>query len=178
SDPQATGLLAQALAGIDKAGSARAASQLAGPEASNTFSLQLQPGTQDMSAQLGSRIRWMGNLNISSAELKLYPAELGTLEILITTEDDQARVNFVTSTTAAKEMIENSLPRLRELLGQSGMLLEQGDVTHRDLSKNSSDSATQVVEESTVESLQTEAPEQITPMYQRSASDHRIDHFA
>ncbi|MBT8147622.1 MAG: hypothetical protein KJN90_12265, partial [Gammaproteobacteria bacterium] len=56
SDPQATGLLAQALAGVDKVGSTRAASQLTGPDANNTLSLQLQPGSQDMSAQLGSRI--------------------------------------------------------------------------------------------------------------------------
>jgi len=178
SDPQATGLLAQHLAPVERATSYKIPGALTGPEANNTFSLQLQPGSQEMSAQLGSRIRWMGNLNISSAELKLYPAELGTLEIMITAEDDQARVNFVTSTSAAKELIEASLPRLRELLGQSGMLLEQGDVTHRDLSKNSSDNALPVVESQTVESLETETLEQTMPMYQRSASDSRIDHFA
>jgi len=178
TDTQPTGLLAQHFAGVDKASSARTAAPLAGVEGSTTFSLQLQPGSQEMSAQLGSRIRWMSNLNISSAEVKLYPAELGTLEIMITAEDDQARVNFITSTSAAKEMIESSLPRLRELLGQSGLLLEQGDVTHRDLSQNNPESTTPVIESPAVESLETEALEKVMPMYQRSASDSQIDHFA
>ena len=178
SDSQAAGLLAQHLAGVEKASITRGSSPLTGLDSSNSFSLQLQPGNQEVSAQLGSRIRWMGNLNISSAEIKLYPAELGTLEILITAEDDQARVNFITSTSAAKEMIEASLPRLRELLGQSGMLLEQGDVTHRDLSKNDSDNALPSIERQAAESLETETLEAAMPMYQRSASDHRIDHFA
>ena len=178
SDTQPTGLLAQHQSGVDRSASASSINQVSGFDVKNNLMLQLQSGAQEISAQLGSRIRWMGNLNLSSAELKLYPAELGTLEILITAEDDQARVNFVTSTSAAKEMIEASLPRLRELLGQSGLLLEQGDVTHRDLNQNSSKSEVPAIERPTAESPEAGSLEQAMPMYQRSASDHRLDHFA
>lgn len=182
SDTQATGLLAQHLAGVERTANPRNPTALTGLDSNNTFTLQLQPGSQEVSAQLGSRIRWMNNLNISSAEVKLYPAELGTLEIMITAEDDQARVNFITSTTAARDMIEASMPRLRELLGQSGLLLQQGDVTHRDPGQSQSQShpggTVSILETPVTETMGSGTTEQLTPLYQRTASDSRIDHFA
>jgi|GEM_PF-2056663 len=98
------------------------------------LSIAAQAGSAEWQNQLSGRIRWMGNVNISSAELKLHPAELGAVEIQISTEDDQTRVSFITSNAAAKEVIESTLPRLRELLGEGGLQLEQGDVAQRDLS--------------------------------------------
>ncbi len=106
-----------------------------GGEPALTLNIAAQAGSAEWQSQLSGRIRWMGNLNISSAELKLHPAELGAVEIQITTEDDQTRVSFITSNAAAKEVIESTLPRLRELLGEGGLQLEQGDVAQRDLSE-------------------------------------------
>lgn len=105
---------------------------LPGLEANPQFTITAEAGSNEWGNQLSSRIRWMGNLNLSSAELKLHPAELGTVEIQISTEDDQTRVSFVTSNAAAKEIIESSLPRLKDLLGESGLQLQQGDVAHRE----------------------------------------------
>jgi flagellar hook-length control protein FliK len=96
------------------------------------FSLTAAAGSSEFDQQLSSRIRWMGNLKMSAAELKLHPAELGSIEVRISTEDDQTRVSFVTSNAAAREIIESSMPRLRELLGDSGLQLEQGDVSQRE----------------------------------------------
>ncbi len=105
---------------------------LPGLETSTQFTITAEAGSSEWGNQLSSRIRWMGNLNLSSAELKLHPAELGTIEIQITTEDDQTRVSFVTSNAAAREVIENSLPRLRDLLSEGGLQLQQGDVAHKE----------------------------------------------
>ena len=96
------------------------------------FSLTAAAGSKEFDQQLSSRIRWMGNLKMSAAELKLHPAELGSIEVRISTEDDQTRVSFITSNSAAREVIESSMPRLRELLGDSGLQLEQGDVSQRE----------------------------------------------
>lgn len=107
------------------------------------FHITAAAGSHDWNQQISSRIRWMGNVNMSSAELKLHPAELGTVEVKISTEDDQTRVSFITSNPQTRELIESSLPRLRELLGDSGLQLEQGDVSHRDMAGQASeDSAT------------------------------------
>lgn len=52
---------------------------------SSGFSIKSPAGSPEWNKQLSNRIRWMGNLKISSAELKLHPAELGTIEIKIST---------------------------------------------------------------------------------------------
>ena len=69
------------------------------------------------------------------ATVQLHPAELGRLHVTISTEGDHARVLFVTETAHAREAIEQSLPRLRELLQQSGLDLAQGDVSYREPSQ-------------------------------------------
>lgn len=106
------------------------------------FHITAEAGSHDWNQQISSRIRWMGNVNMSSAELKLHPAELGTVEVKISTEDDQTRVSFVTSNPQTRELIESSLPRLRELLGDSGLQLQQGDVSHRDQAGQAKQEAT------------------------------------
>jgi flagellar hook-length control protein FliK len=150
----------------------------AGLETIQLAPLQGQPGSMDWSSQLGNRIRWMSNLNLSSAELKLYQAELGTLEILISAEDDQARVNFITSNATTRELIENSLPRLRELLGQSGLLLEQGDVSQRDLNRQSNRESAAITGEAPPSVPESDAanPGQV-PLYQPGGA-YQVDQYA
>lgn len=99
------------------------------------LSINAMAGSSDWNNQLGDKIRWMGRVNISSAELKLNPAELGSVEIKIVTEDEQTRVSIITANSSAKEIIENSLPKLRELLANSGLQLEQSDVSEKNLAE-------------------------------------------
>lgn len=102
----------------------------------SSFTIESLAGSSDWSNQVGDKIRWMGRVNISSAELRLHPAELGTVEIRISTEDEQTKVSFVTNNAVTKEIIEASLPRLRDLLASSGLQLEQSDVSQKNLSDN------------------------------------------
>jgi flagellar hook-length control protein FliK len=86
----------------------------------------------DRSNVLGEKIHWMRNANISTAELHLHPADLGSIEITIVTEDQQARVSFITSSATARDVIEESLPKLRELLADSGLALDQSDISQKE----------------------------------------------
>jgi flagellar hook-length control protein FliK len=70
---------------------------------------------------------------VREARLQLHPAELGRLQVTVSTDGDQARVSFVADTQAARDAIEQSMPRLREMLEQNGMQLAQSDVGQRDL---------------------------------------------
>lgn len=89
-------------------------------------------GSSDRANALVEKIHWMHNTKISSAELHLHPAELGSIEIKIVTEDQQARVSFITSSIASRDAIEESLPKLRELLADSGLALDQSDISQKD----------------------------------------------
>lgn len=100
--------------------------------ASTDLNASARSGSFDRSSALGEKIHWMHNANISTAELHLHPAELGSIEIKIVTEDQQARVSFITSSATARDVIEESLPKLRELLADSGLALDQSDISQRE----------------------------------------------
>lgn len=80
----------------------------------------LQPGGE---AGLAEQVSWVMQKGGGSAELKLHPANLGSLDVRITLEDDQAHVQFVSPHPIVREVIEAALPRLREALAQEGVTL-------------------------------------------------------
>jgi flagellar hook-length control protein FliK len=86
-------------------------------------------GTDAWFEDLGTRVEWLKDMNIEQADLQLHPAELGVLEIHISTVDDATTVSFVTHNADARELIEDSLPKLRELLASQGMQLGESQVS-------------------------------------------------
>ncbi len=95
-------------------------------------SLNVRGNPTDWSQAIGEKIRWMRNASVSTAELHLNPADLGSIEIKIVTEDQQARVSFLASSTVAQEMIEESLSKLKELLADHGIALDQSDISQKE----------------------------------------------
>lgn len=78
---------------------------------------------------MGERLVWMVNQGVHVAELKLNPANLGQLEVRITMNDDQANVAFSSPHMQVREAIEASLPKLRELMQDGGMTLNNTSVS-------------------------------------------------
>jgi flagellar hook-length control protein FliK len=87
-----------------------------------------QPG---LDQRMGERITTMIGQQIQHARILLDPPELGALEIKIQIQNEQTSVNFVTQTTAAKDVLDAQLPRLREMLESQGMNLDQVDVSEQ-----------------------------------------------
>lgn len=102
-----------------------------GSESRPVFSIATpQAGNPAWQADMADRVRWLSKANLSEAEIQLHPEELGKVEIKITTTDDQTTVHFFTRNAQARDLIESTLPRLREMLGNSGLQLQHGDVSH------------------------------------------------
>lgn len=174
SDASSTPGTLTPLTGLDRAGQATRGPAASGTEAPLSYSISAQAGSAEFQQQLSGRIRWMGNMNLSSAELKLHPAELGSVEVRITTEDDQTRVSFITTNANAKEVIESTLPRLRELLGDSGLQLEQGDVTQREQSDDNNTSQTHGTR---AQEGDDDASSEEQPIHLTRQSTSQIDHY-
>ncbi|MDY0036691.1 MAG: flagellar hook-length control protein FliK [Zoogloea oleivorans] len=85
-------------------------------------------GSPGWPEEVGNRVSWMVGNEESHAHLTLTPPQLGKVEVSITVNGDQTTAQFVAATPAARELIEQSLPRLREILEQSGINLGQTDV--------------------------------------------------
>lgn len=94
-----------------------------------TLATETPVGTEGWGEEIGSHISWLSEQKISKAELTLHPAELGVLDITINNEDERVTVSIVTRNEAARELLQEHLPRLADLLRQNGLALEQGSVS-------------------------------------------------
>jgi flagellar hook-length control protein FliK len=81
------------------------------------------------SEETAHHIRWLKDQDLQSAEIQLHPAELGRLSISIDIKDGQASVQLLAGSSDARDLLEKSLPDLRNLLAQSGMSLTDSSVT-------------------------------------------------
>lgn len=72
---------------------------------------------------LGNKMVWMSSQGSQVAELRLDPPHLGPLEVRLTVANDQASAVFVSHHAAVREAIEAAMPRLREMLAESGIML-------------------------------------------------------
>jgi len=107
---------------------------ISGPEGasnliSNTFNIATPVQHPQWNQSLGQSVQWMVNQNIQQAEIKLNPPELGMLDIRITVTNDQATVHFTAPNTAVREALELSMPKLREMLEESGVSLADVNVS-------------------------------------------------
>ena len=85
-----------------------------------------QPG--EWSRQFSERVGWVIHARVPSAQLRLHPEHLGPVELAVEVDDHLARVQFTAAHPLTRDAIEQSLPRLRELLEQQGLVLEHADV--------------------------------------------------
>ncbi|SES69281.1 hook-length control protein FliK [Nitrosomonas marina] len=91
--------------------------------------LDVQIGQPKWNGEFAQKIVWLANQQNQFAELRLNPAHLGPVEIMLSLTNDngtQASAQFVSPHLAVREAIEAALPRLRELMAESGIQL--GDV--------------------------------------------------
>ena len=100
-----------------------------------TQSLQQPPMTKSpelvSSNELATHLRVLKSSGGGEARLQLHPLELGRMTVSLITEGDETRVSFVVDNPQAKQAVEVSLPRLRDLMDEAGLSLTDADVSDR-----------------------------------------------
>lgn len=81
--------------------------------------------------RLRERVAVMFNSRTQAAEMRLDPPDLGRLNIRLNMNQEQASVSFQVTNPQAREAIEQSLPRLRELLAEQGIELADANVSEQ-----------------------------------------------
>lgn len=84
---------------------------------------------------LAGRISMMIANHQQTAQININPPELGPIEVRITVSNDQANVNFFAHHGEVRDAIEEAFPRLKEMLGQSGLHLGESNVSEHSLSE-------------------------------------------
>lgn len=92
------------------------------------FSIPAGAGQRAWAEEVGNRVMWMLGRAESRAELVLTPPHLGKVEVSINLNGDQTTAQFMASSQAARDALEQAMPRLRELLSQAGINLGDASV--------------------------------------------------
>ncbi|WP_299016157.1 flagellar hook-length control protein FliK [uncultured Photobacterium sp.] len=99
-------------------------------EAAQTAQAQspLQLSKEQAGDELAERVQMMMSKNLKHVDIRLDPPELGKLQIKLSLNQDQASVQFTVGNQQTRDLVEQAMPRLRELLNQQGLQLAQSSV--------------------------------------------------
>ncbi|NNL53735.1 MAG: hypothetical protein HKP32_01130, partial [Woeseia sp.] len=128
---------------------------------------------------LSERVAVLAGQKITSADIRLNPAELGPLRVEIKVDDGNAQVHFVAQHAVTRDAIEQALPRLRELLAAEGLNLTGADVSEQGVARDRGESSQQArssdkVNDGETDELQSGKDEPLT----RTPDDSLVDTFA
>ncbi|WP_084005108.1 flagellar hook-length control protein FliK [Gilvimarinus polysaccharolyticus] len=103
---------------------------LASPSAPRVAS-QMLPGFNQngWGDAVGQKVLWMAKQNITSADLRLDPPDLGKIHVRVTIQNDQAHVSFASAQPVVREALDQHSARLREMLAEQGMTQVDVDVS-------------------------------------------------
>ncbi|WP_045405803.1 flagellar hook-length control protein FliK [Vibrio jasicida] len=97
-------------------------------DAAQQAQLPLQLTKELANDQVAEKVQMMMSKNLKNLDIRLDPPELGRMQIRMTMNNDLANVHFTVANPQARDLIEQTLPRLREMLAQQGMQLADSSV--------------------------------------------------
>jgi len=135
---------------------------------------------KDFSDAVKDKVMVMINQKIKQLEIRLDPPELGSMQVRLNLQNEQAAVSFVVQNQQAKEALEQNIGKLKEMLAESG--IDVGDANIEQRSQQSSEQEEFAEQNSAgTGSAENETPEQQMSMagvnlYKASATG--VDYYA
>lgn len=132
-------------------------------------------GTPQWSQAVGDKVLWLAAQNVSSAEIRLDPPELGPMQVKVSVNQDQASITFTSPHPAVREALDQQLNRLREMFSEQGLNLVNVDVSDKSFAQQEREQ-----EESSKSQANTELnEEELAPVVITQAISMRlVDHYA
>ncbi|WP_191600696.1 flagellar hook-length control protein FliK [Marinomonas algicola] len=94
----------------------------------SSLTMTALPNDPNWPQEMQEKVRWIMKEGMQTAEIHLDPPELGSLTVKVSLDSDGASVSFSAATPQARDLLENQIQRLRELLAQQGIDLSKVDV--------------------------------------------------
>lgn len=96
----------------------------------NEQQVQQQDLVQRFAPVMRQQLLTMVKDGIHHAEIRLDPPELGSMTVKLQVRGDHTQVQFHVTQTQAKDLIEQAMPRLKDLMQQQGMNLADSQVSY------------------------------------------------
>ena len=84
--------------------------------------------SKQVASAVGERVMMMISQGKQEVQIRLDPAELGSMFVKVHIQQDQVQLNIQTQALMSKDIIEQNMPRLREQLSQQGIQLGEANV--------------------------------------------------
>lgn len=97
------------------------------PQADRLLNLH-QASPEHNARQLSQQVQVMINQDLQEADIRLNPSELGGMRIQLKFEQGEVSMHIQAQHAQARDMLEQAMPRLRDMLSQQGIQLGQGQV--------------------------------------------------
>jgi flagellar hook-length control protein FliK len=122
-DPASASSPASALSGTASTTGIRAAGD------AHPVRLETPFGSPSWSGAFAARVTVLSGGGVEVAQLHLNPPELGPVAVTLHLAQEEASARFVSPHAVVREAIEAALPRLREMLAESGITLGEAHVS-------------------------------------------------
>lgn len=132
-------------------------------------------GTPQWSQAVGDKVLWLAAQNVSSAEIRLDPPELGPMQVKVSVNQEQASVTFTSPHPAVREALDQQLNRLREMFSEQGLNLVNVDVSDKSFAQREREQNESAKHQGNAEA----DDEELTPVGITQAISMRlVDHYA
>ncbi|MGH8231116.1 MAG: flagellar hook-length control protein FliK [Steroidobacteraceae bacterium] len=85
-------------------------------------------GSDGWPRAVAAQLHWFVSNGVQSATLRLVPEHLGPIDVHVDVQQSQVNINFNAAHPDTRAALEQSVPRLREILAGSGQTLGQANV--------------------------------------------------
>ncbi|KAA8996750.1 flagellar hook-length control protein FliK [Affinibrenneria salicis] len=93
-----------------------------------TAQINAQLGSDEWQQAVSQQVIMFSRNGQQTAELRLHPQELGSLQISLKLDDNQAQLHLVSANSQVRAAMEAALPHLRTSMAESGINLGQASV--------------------------------------------------
>ncbi|WP_448546820.1 flagellar hook-length control protein FliK [Thalassotalea fusca] len=90
---------------------------------------------KDFVDQVKDKVMVMINKRLQQLEIRLDPAELGSMQVKLNMQNEQAAVSIVVQNSHAKEALDQNIQKLRDMLQESGVDVGDANIEHREASE-------------------------------------------
>lgn len=87
--------------------------------------------SQEMADKVNDQVQLMLSKNLKNIDIRLDPPELGRMQIRMNMNGDSTSVHFTVANAQAREVLDQSMPRLREMFAQQGIQLADTSVSQQ-----------------------------------------------
>ncbi|WP_421844469.1 flagellar hook-length control protein FliK [Marinobacter algicola] len=94
-----------------------------------TTSIDVPVNHAEWGDKLVGKLTWLTARNMSVAEIHLTPPDMGPMEVRVQVQQEQAHITVHSANPAVRDQLELHSHRLRDMLSEQGLSLDQFDVS-------------------------------------------------